>query len=155
MKYLATWILFVLSQGCHGQDGQLIDHTEWVLGTWELTTKKGKVYESWQKSSETQMDATSYLLKDRDSVVLETIKIIEDAGNLYYIPTVNGQNDGAAIIFRLRELTPSSFQFENLEHDSPNVIFYQQKSSHKLTAEIWNYEEGDTTKKEFHMTKLR
>ncbi len=153
MRKIWTWILVIVSLNfAFGQNGD-IAKTEWLLGTWELKSKKGIIYETWVKESNTRLSAKSYLIKSGDTVVLETVELVQKEEGLFYIPTVSNQNEGRAIKFKLKSLTDSTFMFENLMHDSPNVICYQKKGSDSILAEIWTYKEDDVAKGRFSMTR--
>lgn len=133
----------------------MLSKTEWILGTWENKTARGSIYETWVKKSSSELAGKSYMIKQGDTVTFETIRIIAKDNELYYIPAVKNQNDGIGVSFKRKNLTDSEFLFENLEHDSPNVIRYQKISDDELLAEIWTYEDGKTRKTKFPMKRIK
>ena len=71
-----------------------IKKTQWLIGTWENKTLKGTIYETWKKISDNELSGMSYIVKDKDTIVFETIRLVQEQEVLFYIPTVKNQNDG-------------------------------------------------------------
>lgn len=61
---------------------------QWLVGTWEQTSIKGKVYENWKQIDAQTLTATSFKLEGTDTIVLEKIKLREENHQLFFIPTV-------------------------------------------------------------------
>lgn len=127
--------MLLLSAGLPKQTHDL-DSLVWLVGTWENHTPRGTVFEAWKKVSEQELRGMSYMLNQEDTVVLETIQIIQEKDGLWYIPTVNNQNDGEPVRFEKTNLTDRMVQFENPQHDFPQVITYERVSADSLVAVI-------------------
>jgi len=99
---------------------------DFLIGKWVLETKKGFVYEEWEKVSDTLFKGKSYNLSDDIITPLESIELVKIDNDYFYIPTVINQNEGKPIKFRLVSSDKDIFVFENLEHDFPQRIIYQK-----------------------------
>lgn len=119
----------------HGFCQQLAD-ASWLLGKWEQKTKKGTIYETWKSSSDSSYAGKSYLLKEKDTVVLETVSLLQKDGTLFYIPTVTNQNNNMPVSFKVTFSSDNKLIFENPAHDFPQKITYTLISSDSLMAEI-------------------
>lgn len=101
-----------------------IDSVTWLIGTWENNTAKGSVYESWTRVNNIELAGKSFKVHEEDTVVFETIKLIEENNVLYYLPVVKNQNDGRPVRFTSKKVTKNELVFENLAHDFPQRIVY-------------------------------
>lgn len=90
-----------------------------------------------------------------DTVVFETIRLIEEGGKLYYIPTVKNQNSGQPVRFAQKEISSSLLVFENQAHDFPQIISYRKVGADSLVAEISGKINGNDRKQTFAMKKVR
>ena len=70
-----------------------IKKAAWLIGTWACRTPKGTIYETWHQTNDFEYSGKSFFLKAKDSIVLETIRLVQEQDVLYYIPTVNNQNN--------------------------------------------------------------
>jgi hypothetical protein len=125
----------------------------WLIGTWENKTSRGSVYETWKKVSENEFLGKTYMLKDKDTVLFETVRLKQEKDNLYYIPTVEDQNQGKPVSFALKFISDEEMVFENLQHDFPQLISYKKTGVDALVAEISNV--GRTKKQSFPMKKIK
>ncbi|MEM7552113.1 MAG: DUF6265 family protein [Bacteroidota bacterium] len=132
-----------------------IKKTEWLIGTWVNETKRGNIYETWIKLNDQELFGKSYQVQEQDTVVMETVRLVEESDNLFYIPTVNNQNQGEPVRFAMSRLTESEMKFENPKHDSPQVIYYRKEGDNDLLAEIWAVRDGQTRKIQFPMKRIR
>lgn len=132
-----------------------IDQAEWILGTWEQNSSKGIVYETWTKKSEHELAGTSYRLNGNDTIVLETVRIVERGDSLFYIPTVTNQNAGKPTSFSMTKISDSEMVYENAAHDFPQVIAYRKVGSDSLVASISGTRDGKATERGFPMKKSR
>src|SRR6185369_9130105 len=74
--------------------------TEWLVGTWENKTTRGSLFESWKKLNDHDIAGKSFIMKGKDTIVFESIHLIQKAEGLYYIPTVKNQNAGLPVSFK-------------------------------------------------------
>lgn len=145
----------VLSTTTSGQQRQAIQQLSWLCGTWENKTAKGILYETWVPVSNTFYQGKSYMLHQKDTVVLETIQLTVRKGVLCYIPAVTRQNKGQAVVFTLSSIDDSNVVFENPAHDFPQRISYTRITADSLIAEISGSRGGQKQTRQFMMRRSR
>ncbi len=155
MKAFLLYSLILLLGLTTCQKSNHIHQTEWILGTWEQKTSRGIVFETWEKISDRELRAKSYLLNDSDTVLMETVSLLQKEDNLFYIPTVPNQNKGQAVFFALTSIDQSVMVFENPDHDFPQKIMYRKAGQDSLVAEISGIREGKESRRLFPMKKKR
>src|SRR5690606_5417452 len=132
-----------------------IKKTEWLIGTWENKTPRGSMYESWTKTNKTELAGKSYILKEQDTVIFETIRLVQEQDSLFYIPTVRNQNDNLPVRFALKTISDTEMVFENPKHDFPQQISYRKITSDSLVAEISGTKNGQQRKQTFSMKRIK
>lgn len=132
-----------------------VNEAEWLIGTWQNQTSRGNIYETWSKKSDRELVAKSYLLEGRDTVILETIQILQEEQQLFYIPTVATQNDGKPVRFTMKKIENNSMIFENSDHDFPQVITYTKIGNDSLIAFISGVQSGQETSRSFKMKRIK
>ena len=95
-RYLLWCLLFAFAYSCTSSQNSQPD---WLLGLWKNETKKGVIFESWSKEGEQEYKGVSFIVKDRDTTILETIQLLQEDNEMYYIPTVNTQNNAKPVHF--------------------------------------------------------
>lgn len=157
MKTSLLWTAFGLIVLCSWRLQELneIKKAEWLIGSWENKTRRGSIYETWIKVSDTEFSGKSYILNEKDTVVLENIRILQEGQKLFYIPTVKHQNDGLPVRFVLKAISDTSMVFENLQHDLPQVISYAKNGANALIAEISGMKNGQERKQTFPMIRIK
>jgi hypothetical protein len=146
-------LLLVQESKCQTESTDF-DKLMWLVGTWVNDSNRDRVYESWSRIHDKELQGISYLISGQDTVVNETIRLITENEAMYYIPSVSNQNEGKPIRFVMTRLTDTEMQFENPEHDFPQVISCRKESEHTLLAEIWSTKEGDIRKIKFPMKRV-
>ncbi len=132
-----------------------IKKAEWLIGTWENKAARGSLYETWAKAGDAGFSGKSYILKEKDTVVFETIQLVQEQGRLFYIPTVKNQNDGLPVRFSLKAISDTGLVFENPQHDFPQIISYTKISTDSLVAEISGRKNGQERKQTFPMRRVK
>ncbi|OJU75728.1 MAG: hypothetical protein BGO09_12495 [Bacteroidetes bacterium 47-18] len=132
-----------------------IDKAEWLIGTWENKTPKGSVYETWIRSNDTTFTGKSYIINEKDTVVFENIRLVQEAGGLYYMPAVSDQNDGLPVRFTAKVISARELIFENPQHDFPQTISYRKITGDSLIAEISGVIAGKERRELFPMKRIR
>ena len=97
----------------------------------------------------------SYILKEKDTIVFETIRLIREQDNLFYIPTVKNQNNNQPVRFALKAISDTAFVFENLKHDFPQVISYTKINTDSLVATTSGTKNGQERSETFPMKRLK
>lgn len=132
-----------------------IKNAEWLIGTWENKTPKGSVYETWNKTNETEFAGKSYIVKEKDTIVFENIRLVQEQDVLYYIPTVKNQNEGLPVRFATKTISETQLVFENPKHDFPQIISYTKITSDSLVAEISGTKNGQERRQMFSMKRVK
>ncbi|MEJ5048997.1 DUF6265 family protein [Chryseobacterium culicis] len=129
---------------------------EWLLGTWETKTSKGNLYETWTRKSTTEFQGKSYYLKQKDTVLFESVRLVEIDKKLHYIVSVKNQNNEQPVDFSSNLIKdPALLVFENLQHDFPQTIKYKKMGKDSLWAEISGIMNGKMARQSFPMKKIR
>jgi hypothetical protein len=132
-----------------------IKKAKWLIGTWENKTSKGIIYETWMKTNDNELLGRSYIVKEKDTIVLENIRLAQEQGKLFYIPIVKNQNEGLPVRFATKTNSETQLIFENLEHDFPQIISYTNISADSLVAEISGTKNGQKRKQVFPMKRVQ
>lgn len=127
----------------------------WLIGTWENKTPRGSIYETWNKETNNEFSGMSYLIKEKDTIVFENIRLIQEQDGLFYIPTVKNQNDGLPVRFTAKTISETQLVFENRQHDFPQIISYTKIHSDSLVAEISGTKNGQERKQTFSMKRIK
>lgn len=125
-------ICLFLSISAFGQDFNITD-LEFLLGTWKVEGKDS--FESWSKVND-KLLGESYQLKEGEKIVSETIELYNKDGKLHYVATVKNQNEGQPVVFELNPDEAGMYSFENVSHDFPKKIQYQELDSEKLFVSV-------------------
>ncbi|ODS72052.1 MAG: hypothetical protein ABS46_21105 [Cytophagaceae bacterium SCN 52-12] len=156
MKRLPVALVVIAIAFCNwiSLPGKSIRKAEWLLGIWENKTPKGSIYESWNKISDDELFGKSYILKEKDTIVFESIRLVQEKDSLFYIPTVGNQNDGLPVRFAVKRISDMEMAFENLQHDFPQLISYTRIGADSLVAEISGIKGGQERKQTFPMRRI-
>lgn len=133
--FLSITLFYSVSAGLN-KPGSAIENFKWLLGTWETKGSRGSSYETWTQINPSEFLGKSYALKGNDTMVFETVRLVEKDGAVHYIPTVSDQNNGKPVVFKSSFISGSKFIVENPEHDFPRIISYTRVSQDQLVAEI-------------------
>lgn len=152
--FLVAMVLVVFCSWTIGFESQ-INKASWLIGTWENKTSRGSIYEAWVKVNDHEFSAKSYALKEKDTMVFEQVRLVQEAGKLFYIPTVKNQNGGLPVRFALKTMNDTILVFENPQHDFPQVISYAKIDKDHLIAEISGVKNGQQRKQTFPMQRIR
>ncbi|MEM8510353.1 MAG: DUF6265 family protein [Bacteroidota bacterium] len=131
-----------------------IENAEWLEGIWVNETSRGSIYESWSKVDGQQLVGKSYMIKDKDTVILETIRLVQHGDQVFYEPTIKTQNKGRAVRFNCTTLSPEKMTFENKKHDFPQYITYTKINTDSIVAEISGEVNNQMKKRSFPMRRV-
>jgi hypothetical protein len=113
-----------------------LHNVEWLEGKWMMEGKKGNMYEEWKIIDDNRMEGRSYKVFKKDTTSRETLELIIENSELFYIATVKDQNNGAPVRFKMMDGNRRHMDFENPEHDFPKKINYQWKQNDHYMVEI-------------------
>ncbi|TZF98684.1 hypothetical protein FW781_01795 (plasmid) [Chryseobacterium panacisoli] len=156
MKRILILAIGLSIAGSWAQQQSETKKIEWLLGTWETKTSKGNLYETWIRKSNTEFQGKSYYLKQKDTILFETVRLIEKEKKLHYIVSVKNQNNEQSVDFASKPMKdPASLVFENLQHDFPQTITYKKVGRDSLFAEISGIMNGKMARQAFPMKKIQ
>jgi hypothetical protein len=125
----------------------------WILGNWQINESNN--FEEWEMADDYLYRGKSYQVLKNDTVVTETINIVQKGEEIFYIPTVADQNDGKPVEFKLVSMDVGKVIFENKDHDFPQRIIYVKAAIDVIYAWIEGEIEGRFSKTEFRLTKIK
>lgn len=123
-------------------------------GTWKMKTAKGYICEQWTKTNETELSGRGFRVAGSDTTIEENVQLTVKDGYIFYIPTVNGQNDGKPVLFKLMSSYKGVYTFSNPDHDYPQVVAYQFVSKDSLNAWIDGTIQGNRKRIDFHYKRM-
>lgn len=119
------WIIFFFVFGSLDV-GSNIDTFSWLKGTWEMKNKNGTSrLEVWTKHDDNTLIGKGLKASGIDTMELESITLVLQDGDFWYIPTVPDQNNAMPVKFKLVSQDGLKFIFENPRHDFPQRIIYE------------------------------
>lgn len=150
----------IISCNNSGKQKHIINYTElekanWLIGEWQNNSAEGNNTEVWERENDSVFSGKSYYVIGKDTVSSETIRLEQNGKTLFYIPTVNEQNNRQAIKFALTSSTIKQLVFENPEHDFPQKITYEQITNDSLLAEISGMKEGKQNSQKFPLARAK
>lgn len=131
-----------------------LQQAAWLLGSWQATSNTLTLGEVWYKQNDSTYTASSYFYKGKDTLSREHIELRYHHQILQYVPTVNTQNEGKAVVFTASVFTNDSLVFQNLKHDYPQFIRYTKLAPDSVAAEISGTVKGQFKKQIFIMKRL-
>lgn len=137
------------------QSFKLLEKTNWLIGGWENVSNEGVLSEEWEKENDSIYVGESHFVIGKDTVFSEKISLVQEGNQLFYIPTVNDQNEGLPVRFILTSSTDKQLVFENQKHDFPQKIKYSLITTDSLVAEISGKHEGEMKKETFPMKRVK
>lgn len=165
MKNKIYFCILVLLYSCgpenkEGKNEQGKDHIQtqlenfkWLVGSWSNITPEAQLYEIWRVENDSSLFGESYMIVERDTTFYETIRLEARGNEVFYIPNVSGQNNNQPVSFKMVADSSGEFIFENLQHDFPQRIVYNNSEADVLNARIEGQYEGQFRKEEFVMNK--
>lgn len=153
---LIAALMGIIIIGSWAQQQSEIKKLKWLLGTWETQTSKGKLYETWTPKSKTEFQGKSYYLNKKDTILFESVQLVEKDKKLHYIVSVKGQHHGQPVDFVSTAASNStSLVFENQQNDFPQIITYKKVSKDSLFAKISGMMSGKMAQQSFPMRKIK
>ncbi|KMQ65278.1 hypothetical protein ACM39_16475 [Chryseobacterium sp. FH2] len=154
-KFFITVVGLIIFNAWTIKQKKDIQKAEWLIGIWENKTQKGSIYETWTKLGDKKFSGKSYSVKDKDTIVFENIRIVQEKNRLFYIPTVRNQNEGLPVRFVAKAISENQLVFENPQHDFPQIIAYTKITSDSLIAEISGTKNGQKRNQTFPMKRVK
>jgi len=134
---------------------QLLDQAAWILGTWEMKRSKTSLFETWQATTNQEYSAINYRLDGTDTLISESIRMVMEGSDLFYIPTVFDQNDAQPVRFKATAVQADAITFENPNHDFPTKIEYRFLPPDSLIATVSGNRGNEIQQFQIKMKKIR
>lgn len=129
-----------------------LEDLSWLSGCWEGRQGEAIIEEIWSKPAGGSMLGVGRTVKDNRTVSYEFMQFREEDGSLVFLPQPQG---GTRVSFPLKDSFAGRLTFENLNHDFPQRINYEQKGKALLLASIEGTYKGKQEREEFQMRKVR
>jgi len=132
---------------------QKLNQLGWLLGSWANLSDEGNFYETWARASDSVFNAFSYMTISGDTVFSESVTLAIKGADIFYIVSVDGQNEELPVSFRLIANDNGEFVFENKDHDFPQRIIYKNPAPDSLHAMIEGMINGKFSRQDFPMKR--
>lgn len=153
-KIIAIFILLLVFISCQNSNkNDKIKLSDWLIGKWENKSESGNLEETWTKVNDSTFQGKSYYIKGKDTLHFESIVLQQNGEELFYNPTVKGQNNDKPVTFKLTIITDKQLVFENLKHDYPQKIIYNLITKDSLVAKISGIQQGKPSSDNYSMKK--
>lgn len=128
---------------------------EWLNGRWQQRSSDGGLQtEVWSRENDSVFTGQGSFVQGGDTLFSESLRLLQRGEDLFYVPTVAGQNNGQPVEFRLTFSDGKTWVFENPQHDFPQKITYTRVAPDSLLAEVSGTSQGQEKKESFPMKKL-
>jgi hypothetical protein len=133
-------------------DAQINRRMKRFIGTWEYKEIRG--FEVWRENGK-ELAGEAYRIKnEKDTVLIEKMRITMENKKLVLYAQVVGQNDGKEI--RFPESDKTRFLFVNNTHDFPKSIYYHFKFFRRKKVDVrLNHPHKDTHTKPLTLVRKR
>lgn len=112
---------------------------DWLRGCWTVSQGGAQTTECWSDAAGGAMLGFGRTVKEGHLVFYEFFRIAVDGGAPAYFAYPEGQPPTP---FRLKSLLGGRAVFENLEHDFPQRVIYEQRADGTLAARVEGSENG-------------
>ncbi len=158
MKYILALsfllLLFSCSQTNSGKKNDMSQFS-WLVGEWMDSTSDGKMIEIWNRIDDTTFVGSSIYMAGVDTIFYEEISLRMKNGKVFYIPSVQNQNNGEPVYFAFTSAKKGEYTFENEEHDFPKKIVYTNPHKDSLVAFIEGPTANGYKKEYFKMRRVK
>lgn len=155
--YLATFVILIATS-CNTENKNKLttEKLQWLNGEWGNYSDSTMTFsESWQTINDSLMEGDSFTIEKGDTISHETMQIKVSGDKMYFVPTVNNQNNGQPVVFTLEDSKNNSFVFKNPEHDFPQTIVYQKINDDSLSAYIEGSMNGKAQRIDFGFRRVK
>lgn len=126
---VSLFFLVIACQKNNSIEKDQIKKTDWLIGNWYQNTATGTITENWQKVNDSTYKATSFFIKEKDTIHKESIILQQKEETLIYTTTIQGQNNNKPVNFEINENIENKLVFENLKNNYPQKISYKKTTS--------------------------
>lgn len=151
MKKLLSLLLLLFASVLSADQNTTVASLDWLAGCW-AGSGNTQYTEQWMAPAGGMMLGMSRTVRPGKSTLFEFIRIVEDAGKLYYIARPSDQPEAR---FTLKKSSPLELIFENPQHDYPQRIVYRLQPDGSLVARIEGKNHGKDQAAEFPMKRTQ
>ncbi len=150
---LIAVVCMMIVSSCKSKDP--MQGFEKLSGLWQTHNSEADIYEEWSKSSNGVLYGKSYVLNEGDSIINERIELKKIGEDVFYIPTVTGQNNNQPVQFKMISTNDSAFVFDNPAHDFPQRITYRFIGKDSIVAKTQGIVDGEPRTEEFYYSRIK
>jgi hypothetical protein len=149
--------LFATSSGLNSNrpHDELFRQLHKLEGMWLMHTRKGTIGEEWTKNDNDHLHSRGFFITGRDTTVTERIALRKQADGIFYISTVENQNNRQPVPFKLTSSDNMKFVFENPDHDFPKRIVYEFVTHDSIHAFIDGGRAASGKRQDFYYKRVR
>ena len=125
-----------------------------LLGNWEMTSKTGKLTESWTAAGDSLLGKSYKYNLQGESKLLETVVIKTIDKDKYFCVTGAQEDKTKMVKFKLISFKKNMLIFENKTHDFPQRIYYKKVGENELSAWIEGVVEGKKQEMKYNYKKV-
>ncbi len=126
---------------------------DWLIGKWENKSDDGYLLETWEKINDSLFDGKSYFIKGKDTLHSEKMQLKQKGEELFYISTIQGENNDKPITFKHNIEIEKKLVFENHKNEYPRKIVYQPFPKDHLLIEISGIQHDEPSSTRYSMKK--
>ncbi len=129
-----------------------LSEMSWFLGKWQVNESNS--FEEWESVADNLYRGKEYKIRKNDTLVTETITIVQKGKEVFYIPSVKDQNEGKSVAFKLISKNAEELIFENKNHDFPQRIIYVKVGEDQIDARIEGIKQGFFSELKFKLKRV-
>ncbi len=129
-----------------------LSELSWILGKWQVNESNS--FEEWVRVDDNLYRGKGYEIRKNDTLITESINIVQNGKEVFYIPTVTDQNEGKPVEFKLVSKKAKELIFENKNHDFPQRIIYVKVGENQIDARIEGEKQGSFSEVKFKLTRV-
>jgi len=104
-----------------------------IIGEWQL--EGSNTFEIWEDQDSLFLGKV-VKIENKDTILMEKLRIVKIAKDIYFEATVISQNKQRPILFKLKQQDKNEFVFVNQKHDFPKQIVYNLRTKNVISASI-------------------
>jgi Domain of unknown function (DUF6265) len=143
-------VLFLFLLACKTTSS--LSEINWFLGKWQVNESNS--FEEWIQIDSLLYRGKGYKIRKNDTLITETIDIVQKGKEIFYIPSVTDQNDGKPVDFQLVSKKAEKVIFENKNHDFPQRIIYTKNGNDQIDARIEGIKQGFFSEIKFTLKRV-
>jgi hypothetical protein len=147
-NYILILFLLAVISSCGDNSGSIKEiytgNFAMLEGTWEDVGEKQKFIEQWTFSGDSSLKGYGFVLFENDTVLIEHLRIEKVGNSWVYFAGISGHEGKESIAFPMSSRSSEKkLIFENLSHDFPQRIIYEEKNDTIMEVGIEGKENGN------------